>query len=244
MLRSFTVALVVGTRPEAIKLAPVARSLSSRGLRPWILFTGQHPGLDFAEHGLDRFEITPLGCAGLPHPDHHVEMVTEALQRCWKVRAPDLVLVQGDTSSALGGARAAAASRLPLGHVEAGLRTHDNTPWPEEGYRIEIDRLADLLFAPNENNADHLRAENVRGRLFVTGNPGIDALLQRPRPLSFARLWRRPRPLLLVTCHRRENWGEGLDRLCEALRVLAVSRRVRIEFVLHPNPRVSAQAFE
>jgi len=226
------------------KFGRVAGALASRGVRPGILFPGQHPGLDFEEHGVDGVEVTPLGCGGLPHPDHHVEMVTEALQQCWRARPPGLVLVQGDTSSALGGARAAVAARLPLGHVEAGLRTHDRTPWPEEGYRVEIDRLADLLFAPNDNNAENLRAEGVRGRLFVTGNPGIDALLERPRRLAFPRLWRRPRPMLLVTCHRRENWGEGLDRLCEALRVLAASRRVGIEFVLHPNPRVSAQAFD
>jgi len=156
---------------------------------------------------------------------------------------PDLVVVQGDTSSALGGAEAAAELGLPLAHVEAGLRSFDRAmPWPEEGNRISIDQLADLLFAPTEGAADNLRREKLRGAIHVTGNTGIDALLATlatlppPRP-------RRPAsdvPInLLVTCHRRENWGTGLTAIALALVRLARDDIARIDVVLHPNPRIA-----
>ena len=238
-----TVGLVIGTRPEAIKMAPVAHALSSRGLRPWILLTGQHPGLSPAEHGLDRYEVTPLGCAGQDSPTAHADWVSETLQRCWRPCGPALALVQGDTSSALGGARAAVARGVPLGHVEAGLRTGDPAqPWPEEDFRIEIDRLADLLFAPTPGNARNLRLEGATGRIELCGNPGIDALLARTPRRPFRLFRRRGRPHLLVTCHRRENWGGGIERLAEALVVLAESGAT-IDYILHPNPKVSEQAF-
>ncbi len=244
-MRSITVGLVIGTRPEAIKMAPVAHALADRGLQPWILLTGQHPGLSPSEHGLERYEVTPLGCGGLSNPQAHAEMVSEGLQRCWHPCAPSLVIVQGDTSSALGGARAAHARRVPLAHVEAGLRTYDpQLPWPEEEFRIEIDGLADLLFAPTEGNADNLRAERVRGAIMVAGNPGIDALLSRTPRRPFRLLRSRKRPALLVTCHRRENWGDGIARVASALAALASSGRASVDYVLHPNPRASEQAFE
>jgi UDP-N-acetylglucosamine 2-epimerase (non-hydrolysing) len=155
-----------------------------------------------------------------------------------------MAIVQGDTSSALGGARAALVRGVPLAHVEAGLRTHDHQhPWPEEDFRVEIDAIADMLFAPTESNAAHLRAENVRGQILVTGNPGIDALLARPHRRPFRFLRSSKRPSLLVTCHRRENWGEGIAQLSTALIRLAGGGRAKIDYVLHPNPRVSEQAF-
>jgi UDP-N-acetylglucosamine 2-epimerase (non-hydrolysing) len=149
----------------------------------------------------------------------------------------DLVVVQGDTSTALGGALAAFSAGIPVAHVEAGLRTHDPLlPWPEEEYRTAIDAQADLLFAPTELAARNLHAEDVRGEVYVTGNTGIDALLAMEPAL---RVGRTPRqvPRLLVTCHRRESWGEGLDSIAAALRQIAAV--AQIEFVLHPNPHVA-----
>jgi UDP-N-acetylglucosamine 2-epimerase (non-hydrolysing) len=243
-LRSITVGLVIGTRPEAIKMAPVAHALAARKMRPWIFLTGQHPGLAAEEHGLHRFEITPLGCSGQHHPHAYVDWVAETLVRCWHPCEPALVLVQGDTSSALGGARAAASRRIALGHVEAGLRTHDpDLPWPEEEFRTEIDRLSHLLFAPTAGNAVNLRHEAVAGSIFVTGNPGIDALMSRSLRRSFRLFRAHRRPHVLATCHRRENWGEGIDRVCRALVDLASRRMASVDYVLHPNPRVSEQAF-
>ena len=149
---------------------------------------------------------------------------------------PALLIVQGDTSSAFGGALAADALGVPLAHVEAGLRTHDPLlPWPEEEFRVAIDARADLLFAPTELSAANLRAEGVAGEIHVTGNTGIDAVLAAARDLP---VHAAGPPRLLVTCHRRESWGEGLKAIAAALVDLAPS--VAIDVVLHPNPNVAA----
>ena len=242
MLPERIIGLVIGTRPEAIKLAPVAHALNRAGVPPHLYLTGQHPGLEPADHELQGFRATPLGQHGLPDPIEHAERVAHALERAWHGRRPDLVLVQGDTSSALGGARGAKALGIPLGHVEAGLRTHDPlTPWPEEGFRVEIDRHADLLFAPTLISAANLGPEGCRGEIHITGNTGIDALLSVIRR---GRAPRRARPRcgplrLLVTCHRRESWGAGFAAVAAALADLATRKVATIDVVLHPNPLVS-----
>jgi UDP-N-acetylglucosamine 2-epimerase (non-hydrolysing) len=154
---------------------------------------------------------------------------------------PELLVVQGDTSSALGGALAARELGISLAHVEAGLRNYDpNQPWPEEENRVAIDRLADLLFAPTSGNAANLRRDRVSGRVLVTGNSGIDALAQlvgkvpaRPR-----RRWPWQRFTLLVTCHRRENWGAGLDEVAKAITALC-QQRIEANVLLPPNPMVT-----
>jgi UDP-N-acetylglucosamine 2-epimerase (non-hydrolysing) len=154
--------------------------------------------------------------------------------------APDLLVVQGDTSSALGAALAAFTARVPVAHVEAGLRTFDPLlPWPEEEYRTAIDAQADLLFAPTELAAANLRAEHVPGNVHVTGNTGIDALLTT-EPALAPRKRKRALPQLLVTCHRRESWGEGLGSIASALREIVRESKARADFVLHPNPHVAA----
>jgi UDP-N-acetylglucosamine 2-epimerase (non-hydrolysing) len=152
-----------------------------------------------------------------------------------------LLIVQGDTSSALGAAQAAFDRGVPVAHVEAGLRTGDPaSPWPEESYRTAIDAGAALLFAPTEGAAANLAAERVRGAVFVTGNSGIDAVRAAETALPPLVLRERSRPQLLVTCHRRESWGEGLAGIAEALRSLAGSGIADIRFVLHPNAHVTA----
>lgn len=153
---------------------------------------------------------------------------------------PDLLVVQGDTSSALGAALAAFTADIPVAHVEAGLRTHDpQLPWPEEEYRTTIDAGADLLFAPTATAAANLRAENVRGEIHVTGNTAIDALILAEATLSPVASLERASPLVLVTCHRRESWGEGLRSIAAAIAGLADGAAITV--VLHPNPRVRAQ---
>jgi UDP-N-acetylglucosamine 2-epimerase (non-hydrolysing) len=208
--------------------------------------TGQHPGLDLADHGLRHFPTTPLGCAGRRDPIEHVEDVTAALVRVLRRSAPTMVVVQGDTSSALGGARAAERCGLLLAHVEAGLRSFDPaSPWPEEQFRIEIDRLSDLLFAPTATAAANLYREGCHGTVQVTGNSGIDALFAQLKNMPRYRRRRAPRcgVKLLVTCHRRENWGSGLSSVATALTTLARRGEVTIEVVLHPNPQVSQTMF-
>jgi UDP-N-acetylglucosamine 2-epimerase (non-hydrolysing) len=227
--------VVVGTRPEAIKLAPVIRSLAEVGLPSKLIFTGQHPRLDPDEFGLP-LPAVDLSCPGEELPHEHVRKVTAALMPLMSA-GPDLLIVQGDTSSALGAALAGFAAGVPVAHVEAGLRTHDpQLPWPEEEYRTAIDARADLLFAPTENAAGNLRREDVRGQIHVTGNTGIDALLALVADLPPPAGLDGP-PRLLVTCHRRESWGKGLRSIAAALRELAEGP-AQIDFVLHPNVHV------
>jgi len=209
-----------------------------------LVLTGQHPGLAAAEHGLAGLPCHELGCAGLDDPRLHADRVAAALAPLLRREPPDMVVVQGDTSTALGGAAAARTADIALAHVEAGLRSHDRAmPWPEEGNRVAIDAVADLLFAPTQGAAANLIREQVAGDIHVTGNTGIDALhatiatlgTPRPRPLAPAGA-----PLdLLVTCHRRENWGAGLTSLAMALVQLAAEGCAKVDIVLHPNPRVA-----
>jgi len=234
--------LVVGTRPEAIKLAPVAVALAARGCAPRIILTGQHR-IDPAEHGLGDYRRVALDCPGERNPLAHSDNVARRMRQLLSADPPELLVVQGDTSSALGGAIAAFAEGVPIAHVEAGLRSFDPAmPWPEEQNRIAIDRLSSLLFAPTATSAANLRADAVQGAVSVTGNTGIDALFAvldalgppEPRPPGD--------PLrLLVTCHRRENWGRPLRNVAAALNHLAKREEVEIRVVLHTNP-VAAEA--
>lgn len=242
-LSSKRIDLVVGTRPEAIKLAPVAAALARRGLALRLILTGQHP-LDAAEHGLAAYERVGLRCPGCEDPGALVAHVAQEVAPVLADR-PALLVVQGDTASALGGALAAFAAAVPVAHVEAGLRSFDPAmPWPEEEYRTAIDARADLLFAPTEISAANLEAEGVPGRILVTGNTAIDAVL--------AAVERAPPSdgvcdsglKLLVTCHRRESWGQGLRSIAEALIALAASHPLAIDLVLHPNPVVAGTVRE
>ena len=207
-------------------------------MTPSLIFTGQHVGLKPGDFGLDGFPAVRLDCPGREDPHDHVRAITLAMLPQLG-NAPDLVLVQGDTSSALGAALASFTAGVPVAHVEAGLRTHDPMlPWPEEEYRTAIDADADLLFAPTELAAANLRGEQVPGEIHVTGNTGIDAVLDAmSRQPPTRRTGTGPR--ILVTCHRRESWGEGLSSIAAAVKELAASG-VAADVVLHPNAFVAA----
>lgn len=229
---------VVGTRPEAIKMAPVARALDRLSeVEHEVFLTGQHPGL---ERYFDPDQR--LRQLGFDPRDRSVERLRTALRALlcgrFRRRAVDLVLVHGDTTSAAAGALAARDCGIPIAHVEAGLRSFDlDEPWPEESHRVAIDALSDLLFAPTEHSAGNLRREErVKGRILVTGNTGIDALLQA-RTLLPPRPARDERRLILATCHRRENQGEPARAVCEAIRRMAAELPVRVAAALHLNPR-------
>jgi UDP-N-acetylglucosamine 2-epimerase len=230
---------IVGTRPEAIKMGPVVRALAGRpALRQELILTGQHKGID-EEFGLSKRSIHQLDINLAEQTAGEIrEALHEALLRRISRRRPDLVLVQGDTTSALAGALAARDCKVPVGHVEAGLRSGDiQQPWPEEGNRIRIDAMADLLFAPSETAAQNLSAEErVTGRVHVTGNSGIDALLHARLscPIQSAG----ERKTVLVTCHRRENQGPELARVAEALKRLVRELPLDIVFPLHTNPHL------
>lgn len=234
-LRFADVRLVIGTRPEAIKLQPVARALLAHGIEPTLVFTGQHTTLEPAEFGLDRFMAINLACRGREDPHSHVRAVTQALLPLLR-DPPDLIVVQGDTSSALGAALAGFNAGIAVAHVEAGLRTQDPLlPWPEEEYRTAIDADGDLLFAPTALAANNLRAEEVHGEIHVTGNTGIDALLEAESRLPPPALRDDTTARILVTAHRRESWDEGFSSIAAALKELSSEGVAQIDFVLHPN---------
>ena len=202
--------------------------------------TGQQ-AVNPAEFGLRLLQQWRLRCPGQSNPHRHVRSVTAKLLPMLR-NPPDLLVVHGDTSSALGAALAGFTAQVPVAHVEAGLRTHDpQLPWPEEEYRMAIDAEADLLFAPTELAARNLREEQVVGEIHVTGNTGIDALLSveacLPRPSSR----RNAVPRVLVTCHRRESWRDGLDSIAAALVQLACGGLARVELVLHPNAHIASR---
>jgi UDP-N-acetylglucosamine 2-epimerase (non-hydrolysing) len=233
------IAVIVGTRPEAIKMAPVVLALrGSPKTEPILIATGQHGAL--FDEALEPFGLTPdirlnASFGGLD-PEVMVDAIKALLIPVLEQIQPALALVQGDTTSALAAAQAAVACSIPIGHVEAGLRSHDlQRPWPEEGNRIAIDRIATLLFAPTSGNVANLAADpSVRGQVHLTGNSGIDALLHIYAPPAICDA----RRSILATLHRRETIGEPLRRICGVLRNLADREDVQITLPLHPNPAV------
>lgn len=224
-------------------MAPVMMALNAHPhIEPILLATGQHGAL--FEDALNTFGLRPDHRLELPSASNSPDVMASLIERglaplLAKSRA-NLVLVQGDTTSALAAARAAVSVGMAVGHIEAGLRSHDlERPWPEEGNRIAIDRLSTLLFAPTEGNLANLAADPlVRGAAYLTGNSGIDALLFYIAQIIWSP--REPERQLLVTLHRRETIGEPLRAICGALRKLAELRDVKITLPLHPNPKVRA----
>jgi UDP-N-acetylglucosamine 2-epimerase (non-hydrolysing) len=244
-----TIAAIIGTRPEAIKMLPVVRALRGHaGINPLVVVTGQH------RHMLDQmfeaFGERPDVDLDLMAPGQTLaEINVRVLQKMATVIAehcPSLVIVQGDTTTAMAAALAAFYAKVPVAHVEAGLRSHDlGKPWPEEFNRITIDAMADLLFPPTAMAADHLRRESPRDRpILVTGNTGIDALLYTADRLSGAELGSLDlnldpaRRMVLVTGHRRESFGEGFARICDALTKIAARGDVDLVYPVHLNPEV------
>jgi UDP-N-acetylglucosamine 2-epimerase (non-hydrolysing) len=200
--------------------------------------TGQHP-LRAAEHGLECYESVALGCQRGGDPHLFVKEVVRGIGPLLADQ-PALLIVQGDTASALGGALAAFASGVPVAHVEAGLRSFDPAmPWPEEEFRTAIDARADLLFAPTDISAANLEAEGVPGKVFVTGNTSIDALSAVLERLSTPAKVAEGPLKVLVTCHRRESWAQGLREIAAAMIDLASRHPLAFDLVLHPNPHVA-----
>lgn len=253
-----TVFCVIGTRPEAIKMAPVVHALARRSerLRPFVCVTGQHREL--VDSALAEFAIRPDHDLNVMAPGQTLAALTAALLPALDAlidrERPDWVLAQGDTTSVLAAALASYYRGVPFGHVEAGLRTGDlRRPFPEELNRSVADQVADLRFAPTDQARRALLAEGVPAdRIVVTGNTGIDALLDvasRPYDPSRGPLRELPtdRPWVLVTAHRRESFGRPFCELCGAIRDLAETfgpSGFRFVYPVHPNPNVRGPAFE
>jgi UDP-N-acetylglucosamine 2-epimerase (non-hydrolysing) len=247
------VLFVFGTRPEAIKLAPVIRHLRRhpQDFEPRVVVTAQHR--DLLDQVLAAFSIQPDHDLDLMQPGQSLFQSTSriigALEQVFEAEQPDCVLVQGDTTTAFCGALAGFYSDVPAGHVEAGLRTGDpRQPFPEEMNRVLISSLAAMHFAPTEWAAGNLRREGVKPeRIFITGNTAIDAVLEVRDALASGGLESKGLPaidprkkLILVTAHRRESFGAGFQGICEALRGLAERDDVEIVYPVHPNPNVRA----
>jgi len=239
---------IIGTRPEAIKVAPILHILNQhKNFKSQVCITRQHSDLldPLFSHlgiGVDYdLESPPKECS-LPQC---AALMLEKLGSLLTDIKPDLVLVQGDTTTAFAGALAAYYSKIPVGHVEAGLRT-DNlySPWPEEGHRCLVDQLTAYFFAPTPQAFNALLAEGVPSdKVWVVGNTSIDAIRLVRRPLSTDR--HTQQRMILVTIHRRENHGEALKEICIALQQVAEQfSDVRIIFFLHPNPAIHLPAKE
>lgn len=245
--------IVFGTRPEAIKMAPVIAALkASPGIVLRICVTAQHR--EMLDQVLALFEIVPDHDLDLMTPGQNLNELTARILISMKAvltaEAFDLVLVHGDTTTAMASALAAFYEKIAVGHVEAGLRTGDKyAPWPEEINRSIISRIAKLHFAPTEGARAALLAEAVpNAGIFTTGNTVIDALhsvvarFDSDAALDAEMMGRfsflDDRPMVLVTGHRRENFGDGFARICAALRRISDDHNVQVVYPVHLNPNV------
>ncbi len=250
-----TISVIFGTRPEAIKMAPIVLALKQqRDLRCHVCVTGQHRQM--LDQVLEVFGIVPDADLNLMEPNQTLGRLTsralEAIEQYLVREKPSLALVQGDTTTVLSASLAAFYQRIPIGHVEAGLRTGNlQSPWPEEANRVLTTRLAALHFAPTTTSRDNLLHEHVPAeQIIVTGNTVIDALFialakVRAAPPAIPGLsaetlasWR-GKKVVLITGHRRENFGSGFESICQAIAEL--SRQfpdVQFVYPVHLNPNV------
>jgi UDP-N-acetylglucosamine 2-epimerase (non-hydrolysing) len=246
---------VFGTRPEAIKMAPLALSLAADDrFDAKVCVTGQHR--EMLDQVLELFELEPDHDLNIMKPGQDLTDVTTAILQGMKSvlaeEKPDIVLVHGDTSTTLSATLAAYYQQVPVGHVEAGLRTGNlYSPWPEEANRKLTGALAELHFAPTDRSRQNLLDEGVApAKVFVTGNTVIDALLDVVQKLDSKQAFQQrfteqfdfldnERKLILVTGHRRESFGGGFERICQALHDVAARHpETQIVYPVHLNPNV------
>ena len=245
--------VLIGTRPEAIKLFPVVNRLrEDERARVVVCATAQHREL--LDQVLKLAHITPDVDLDIMRPNQSLDQLSArlllAIGEALDKERPDRVIVQGDTATAMIGALAAYYRRIPVSHVEAGLRSGDiYSPWPEEANRKIVSAIADQHFAPTERAAQMLRRENVPAdRIHVTGNTIIDALLATKSLIDASPalairaqeivMRQKGRRIVLVTSHRRENFGDGMTRIADALLKILERPDVAIVLPLHPNPNV------
>lgn len=242
----FKVCIIVGTRPEAIKLAPVIqRFKGSSSFETRVILTGQHR--EMVDQVMQLFQLSSDGDLAIMQPQQTLTDITcrslQGLESLFEQIQPTLVLVQGDTTTAFAAALAAFYQKIPVGHVEAGLRTDDLlNPYPEEANRRLISQVTQLHFAPTSLAVDNLRRSGVVGEIHQTGNTVIDALLmvaQRQPACDIPSLdWQKYRTLL-ATVHRRENWGEPLRDIAQGfLQILGKFPDTALLLPLHRNPTV------
>lgn len=243
---------IFGTRPEAIKMAPLVLALKKNApeLTSRVVVTAQHR--EMLDQVLDFFHITPDYDLDIMQNRQSLTSITvrvlKGLEAVLKKEAPDVVLVHGDTTTTMAASLAAFYQKIPVGHVEAGLRTNDKyAPYPEEMNRKMAGALADLHFAPTINAKENLIGEGVdEEAIFVTGNTAIDALLAVIQDdFTFSspllnELSSRGQKMVLVDAHRRENLGEPMEEICRAIkRLVSAHQELEVVFSVHKNPQVS-----
>ncbi|MEM5780307.1 MAG: UDP-N-acetylglucosamine 2-epimerase (non-hydrolyzing), partial [Lawsonibacter sp.] len=252
-MRTIHVMTVFGTRPEAIKMAPLAIELARRpDIQATCCVTAQHRQM--LDSVLDIFQLTPDYDLNIMEPRQTLSTITSkcllGMEGVLEQAKPDLVLVHGDTSTTFAGALAAFYRQIPVGHVEAGLRTYDKwSPFPEEMNRKMVGAIADLHFCPTAVNRDNLARENITQGVFLTGNTVIDALqttvmedftFSEPilNSLDYVN-----RKVILVTCHRRENYGQPMTDIMTALRRTADAfPEAELVYPVHLSPVVQEAA--
>jgi len=246
------VSLILGTRPEAIKMAPVYLTLKNDPrMDVSLIVTAQHRQM--LDQVLEVFKIIPDYDLNIMRQNQTLSQVSarviEGVQKTLAEHKPDAVLVHGDTTTCLFSALAAFYEKIPIGHVEAGLRTYNyNAPWPEEMNRRLVDPIARWCFAPTQSSVDNLIKENIpKENIFITGNTIVDALLRvqtivrqnKPKIDGLSDNFMEGRKLILVTGHRRESFGGPFEELCYALRqIVEENKNVVLVYPVHLNPNV------
>lgn len=253
-MKKIKVLSIFGTRPEAIKMCPLVKELNRHEeIENIVCVTGQHRQM--LDQVLEIFRVVPDYDLKLMKDKQTLTTITTdvlvSLEKLLPEIAPDLVLVHGDTTTSASAALAAFYQQIPVGHVEAGLRTYDiYSPFPEEMNRKIISQIAELYFAPTENNKKNLEKENIFKNIFVTGNTVIDAFQYTVKEnyrfkndilkeIDFDNS-----RIILMTAHRRENLGEPLENICKAVkRVIDRNQDVQIVYPVHLNPAVRETVF-
>ncbi|ASW44063.1 non-hydrolyzing UDP-N-acetylglucosamine 2-epimerase [Clostridium isatidis] len=247
---------IFGTRPEAIKMAPLVKELEKReGIVSKVCVTAQHR--EMLDQVLEYFDINPDFDLNIMKNKQSLTGITnrvlEGLEEIFSKEKPDMVLVHGDTTTTFSGALAAFYQQIKVGHVEAGLRTHNKYfPFPEEMNRKLTASLADLHFAPTKNSKKNLIKEGVNEKdIYITGNTVIDAMhhtVKEDFKFSIDLLNNIDyinKKVILITAHRRENWGEGINNICEALnRIVKENEDVELIYLVHLNPIVRDVVYE
>ena len=248
-MKSIRVMSIFGTRPEAIKMAPLVQELASReGFESICCLTGQHR--EMLDSVMEIFDLKAQYDLNIMEKRQTLSTITTktllGMEEVFEQAKPDLVLVHGDTSTTFSGALAAFYHKIPVGHVEAGLRTYDPySPYPEEMNRVLVGDIASLHFSPTRANAANLEKEAVRGEIFITGNTVIDAMKTTVRPdfvfqdpdlnaMDFG-----AKKVITMTCHRRENYGQPMEDIMAAVREIVLNNPdVEVVYPVHLSPVV------
>lgn len=241
---------VFGTRPEAIKMAPLIKELEKREIfNSVVCVTAQHR--EMLDQVLNLFEIVPDYDLNIMSKKQSLSTITckalEGLEEVIQKEMPDIVLVHGDTTTTFAASLAAFYNKSKVGHIEAGLRTFDKYfPFPEEMNRRLTSNIADFHFAPTELNKNNLESENISAdKIFVTGNTVIDAMKYtvkedyKFRKEELNNIDYKNKKVIMVTAHRRENWGKGIDNICNAInKIVKDNEDVEVVYLVHLNPIV------